>query len=568
MDGQELDASIVNPPREVEESESLEAPNINQNPLSAHAETHTIEIVHRDGKPRKPAQFVMIIRSSESKSVKDPVVTKATSSLAEGSMDKLSMPNDKPVVVVEKRYPSDDVAKQEKPKVIVPVVASNPVIIVEGARTDPIIIKPVTQLPVTNTKTVPWNYERVIMTYKGKEVKEEVNEAQELTPSGRCFAPEELRKAKTLRDNPVLVKKTVIKEEAEEFLRKMKVQYYFIVEKLRKTPAQISLLSLLIHSNEHRWALMKILNEAYVSGKIIVNHLEKIANKIFEFNRITFSDDDLPLEGTEHNRALYLTVKCEDSVVTRVLVDNGSIANICHLSTLNKLKVDDERIHKNNICVRGFDGRGKDSVGDIMLELTIGPVEFTMEFQVLDVAISYNLLLGRHWIHVAKAVLSSLHQMVKFECDRQEIVMHGDENLCAFNDTSVPFIEVEEDKRPWVYQVSETVSVEKILKGEYIPSPKLAFAIVMVATEMLKNGFVPGKGLGASLQGIVQLVYLRENLGTFGLGFNPIEDDVKIWQCVSDHHMYNKTSTAEAADHETDPDGLSNHPENSRAEVH
>ncbi|XP_019228714.1 PREDICTED: uncharacterized protein LOC109209823 [Nicotiana attenuata] len=247
-----------------------------------------IEIVHKDGKPKKPSQSVMMIRSSESKSVKDPIVTKETSLIDEGSADKLIMPNNKPDVVVEKKSSSDVVAKQEKPKVIVP--------------------------------------------------------------------------------------------------------------------------------------------------------------------GITFSDDDLPLEGTEHNRALYLTVKCEDSVVTRVLVDNGSSANICPLSTLNKLKVDDERIHKNSICVRGFDGGGKDSVGDIMLELTIGPVEFSMEFQVLDVAVSYNLLLGRPWIHVGKAVPSSLHHMVKFEWDRQEIIVHGDENLCAFNDTSIPFIEAEEDNGPWVYQ--------------------------------------------------------------------------------------------------------------------
>ncbi|XP_070020389.1 uncharacterized protein [Nicotiana sylvestris] len=166
----------------------------------------------------------------------------------------------------------------------------------------------------------------------------------------------ELGKAKTLKDSPILVKKPVTEEEAEEFLRKMKVQDYSIMEQLRKTPAQISLLSLLIHSNEHRWALMNILNEAHVPDKITVNHLEKIANKIFESNRITFSDDELPLEGTKHNRALYLTVKCEDSIITRVLVANSSNANIFPLSTLHKLKIDAERIHKNNICVRGFDG--------------------------------------------------------------------------------------------------------------------------------------------------------------------------------------------------------------------
>ncbi|XP_019252655.1 PREDICTED: uncharacterized protein LOC109231448 [Nicotiana attenuata] len=85
----------------------------------------------------------------------------------------------------------------------------------------------------------------------------------------------------------------------------------------------------------------------------------------------------------------------EDSVVSSVLVDNDSSANIYSLSTLQKLKIGIERIHINSVCVRGFDGGSKDSVDDIMLELSIGSVEFTMDFQVLDVAISYNLLLGR-----------------------------------------------------------------------------------------------------------------------------------------------------------------------------
>jgi len=339
--------------------------------------------------------------------------------------------------------------------------------------------------------------------------------------------PEELRKAKTSKDNAVLVKKAMTEEEVEEFLRKMKVQDYSIAEQLRKAPAQISLLSLLIHSDEHRRDLMKILNEAHVPDKISVNHLEKIANKIFEVNIVTFSDDELPVECTEHNRALYLTVKCEDSVVTWVLVDNGSSANICPLSTLTKLKVENERIHKNNICVQGFDGRGKDSVGDIVLELTIGPVEITMKFQVLDVAILYNLLLGRPWIHAAKAVPSTLHQMVKFEWDRQEIVVHGEDNLCVLNGAIVPFIEVDNDKGPWVYQVFDTVSVEKILEGKCVPTPKMAATSVMVVVEMLKNGLVPGKGLGASLQGIVQPVSLPKNLDTFGLRFKPTVADVR-----------------------------------------
>ncbi|XP_019248447.1 PREDICTED: uncharacterized protein LOC109227704 [Nicotiana attenuata] len=463
------------------EVQAPEAPNINQNPLSTHHETNMIEKVHKGGKPKKPSQTVMMIRTSEARSSEKPA--------NENSVIKLKGTDSNPFVVVEKGSSSGVAVKQEKGKVVVPGVANKPIVVVEGARTEPVIIKPVTQLPIVNSKVVPWNYGRVAVTYKGKEVKEEDCETHGLTRSGRCFAPEELRKAKTFKDNPVLVKKALTEEEAEEFLRKIKVQDHSIVEQLRKMPAQISLLSLLIHSDESR-ALMKILNEAHVPDKISVNHLEKIANKI-EVNRVTFFDDELPVKGTENNRALYLTVKCEDSVVTRVLIDNGSSANICPLSTLNKLKVDDERIQKNSICVRGFDGGGKDSVGDTVLELTIGSVEFTMEFQVLDVAVSYNLLLGRPWIHAAKEVPSTLHHMVKFEWDRQEIVVHGEDNLCA---------------------QSDTVFVKKIPEGKSIPVPKVTATSVMVASKMFRNGFVPGKGLGASLQGIVQPVSLPKNL--------------------------------------------------------
>ncbi|XP_070011293.1 uncharacterized protein [Nicotiana sylvestris] len=367
------------------EVQAPEAPNINQTPLSAHHEANMIELLYKGAEPKKPSQTVMMIRSIEAKEEENAVRAKPTT--------QPKGVNDKPVVVIGKG--SSVVAKKPEPaKLVVPGASSAPVVVVKGAYIEPVFIKPVVQLPVVDSKAVPWKYEKVVVAYKGKEIEEESCEAQGLTRSGRCFAPEELRKARVTKDNPVLVKKAVTEEEAEEFLKKMKVQDYFIVEQLRKMSAQISLLSLLIHSDEHYRALIKILNEAHVPEKISVNHLETITNKIFEVNRVTFSDDELPVEGTEHNKALYLTVKCEDSVVTRVLIDNGSSANICPLSTLNKLKIEDDRIHKNSVCVRGFDEGGTDTVGDIILELTIGPVEFTMEFQVLDVTVSYKLLLG------------------------------------------------------------------------------------------------------------------------------------------------------------------------------
>ena len=76
----------------------------------------------------------------------------------------------------------------------------------------PVIIRPVSQLPMTNPKAVPWNYEPIVMTYKRKEIDEEIDEVGGITRSGRCYVPMELRKTK---NDQIQVKSLVTEEEAE-----------------------------------------------------------------------------------------------------------------------------------------------------------------------------------------------------------------------------------------------------------------------------------------------------------------------------------------------------------------
>ena len=55
----------------------------------------------------------------------------------------------------------------------------------------------------------------------------------------------------------------------------------------------------------------------------------------------------------------------------------------------------------------------RDTLGAVNLTIQMGPAEFEAKFQVLDIDTSYNLLLGRPFIHMAGAVPSTLHQMIK-----------------------------------------------------------------------------------------------------------------------------------------------------------
>ncbi|XP_075080464.1 uncharacterized protein LOC142165971 [Nicotiana tabacum] len=129
------------------------------------------------------------------------------------------------------------------------------------------------------------------------------------------------------------------------------------------------------------------------------------------------------------------------------MVDGRSGVDICPLSTLQRIKIGTERIGPNNVCVCAFDGIKRDTIGEIDLILTIGPMDFEVTFQVLDMDTSYNFLLGRPWIHAAGAVPSTLYQMVKFEHKDQEIVVHGEDKQSIYWDPSVPCLEAREGAR-------------------------------------------------------------------------------------------------------------------------
>nr|XP_016474169.1 PREDICTED: uncharacterized protein LOC107795970 [Nicotiana tabacum] len=143
---------------------------------------------------------------------------------------------------------------------------------------EPVIIGRAPQRPMTDPTTVPWNYNKAVVTYKGKEILGEVNETN---PTEKYLNLEELNDS-TKKRFPL--KKPVSAEEAEEFFRKMKTADYEIIDQLRNSPTQVSLWSLLMNSTKHQKVLIKTLNEAYVPIETIVEQLERMAERFFMIN--------------------------------------------------------------------------------------------------------------------------------------------------------------------------------------------------------------------------------------------------------------------------------------------
>nr|XP_025884532.1 uncharacterized protein LOC112940501 [Solanum lycopersicum] len=198
--------------------ESPSGPNINQNPLPTHTETNMLEMMKGHEEFASPYKPILRVGTGIEKSSNVVDLTKMMPLGAESVFEKLS-PSNTPILTAKGAL-EDVWASPSKAKLFVPKSPNKPILIVRGAHIPPVIIRPVSQLPMTNPKVVPWNYEPTIVTYKGKEIYEEIDEVGGITRSGRCYVPMELRKTK---NDQIQVKSPVTEGEAEEFLRKMKL---------------------------------------------------------------------------------------------------------------------------------------------------------------------------------------------------------------------------------------------------------------------------------------------------------------------------------------------------------
>uniref|UniRef100_A0A2N9IK69 Uncharacterized protein n=1 Tax=Fagus sylvatica TaxID=28930 RepID=A0A2N9IK69_FAGSY len=299
--------------------------------------------------------------------------------------------------------------------------------------------------------------------------------------SGRCYTPEELEKrrkeAGKAVEDPTKTKAT--EEEAADFLRIIKSSEYSIVKQLSKMPSHISVLSLLLASESHRKALLKVLNEAYVPEDITGPSFENMVTSILVTNQLTFSDDELPPEGRGHTKALYISVKTNDRIVSRVLIDNGSALNVCPLSTLEKLDIDPTRVRVNSMIVRAFDGTRREVLGEIDLPVEVGPQVYNINFQ--------NLY--------------PFTTMAKF-----------------------PTLMDVHPKRRHSYSFEFVTVIHRVAAVE----PRLSRAGIMVAKEFVKAGFQPGQGLGYASQGRTAIVTLEGNKDGYGLGYTPTRRDRQL----------------------------------------
>ena len=129
---------------------------------------------------------------------------------------------------------------------------------------------------------------------------------------------------------------------------------------------------------------------------------------------IGFSDEDNIGTIQPHDDALVITLRIGGYDVKRVMVDQGSAAEIMYPDLYKGLSLRAEDLTPYSSPLVSFEGKVIIPKGQIRLPVQIGSEAVEVDFIVVDAYSPYTAIVARPWLHTLGAVSSTLHQKVKY----------------------------------------------------------------------------------------------------------------------------------------------------------
>ncbi|GFY97532.1 hypothetical protein Acr_12g0000730 [Actinidia rufa] len=133
---------------------------------------------------------------------------------------------------------------------------------------------------------------------------------------------------------------------------------------------------------------------------------------------ITFGNDDLRGLHLPHDDALVVSAVIANFNVQRILIDNGSSADILFISAFERMKIGLDKLPPFHTPLIGFGGNTTHPLGWINLPITLGTethqITVWQDFIVVDCPSPYNAILGRPTLGGIKTITSTYHLKLKF----------------------------------------------------------------------------------------------------------------------------------------------------------
>ena len=122
-----------------------------------------------------------------------------------------------------------------------------------------------------------------------------------------------------------------------------------------------------------------------------------------------FSDEDKVGTIQPHNDALVVTLRISGYDVKRVMIDQGSVADIMSPDLYRGLNLKPENLTAYSSPLVSFEGKMVVPKGRIRLPVQTNTDVVEVDFIVVDVFSPYTAIMGRPWLHNLGAISSTLH---------------------------------------------------------------------------------------------------------------------------------------------------------------
>ncbi|KAK3040370.1 hypothetical protein RJ639_026775 [Escallonia herrerae] len=146
---------------------------------------------------------------------------------------------------------------------------------------------------------------------------------------------------------------------------------------------------------------------------------------------ISFCDDDVGDTRIPHDDPLVVTLWVGNFDMKRILVDNGSSAEVLFYEAFQKMNIPFDCLRKIDTPLYGFSNHPVAWEGIIALPVTVGApptqAKLMLDFVVVRVPSAYNAILGRITLNQLKAVVSTYHMKIKFPMENGVGEVKGDQ---------------------------------------------------------------------------------------------------------------------------------------------
>ena len=127
-----------------------------------------------------------------------------------------------------------------------------------------------------------------------------------------------------------------------------------------------------------------------------------------------YSDEDKIGTIQTHDDALVITLQIEGYDMKRVMVDQGSVAEIMYPDLYNGLNLKAEDLTPYSSPLVSFEGKIIIPKGQVRLPVQTGSEVVEVDFIVVDAYSPYTAIVAKPWLHTLGAISSTLHQKVKY----------------------------------------------------------------------------------------------------------------------------------------------------------